>query len=74
MQKLAITQVSIDETIAKRWSGRVYDASKSISKVQIFALLEASRWAPSCFGDEPWRFIVWDKRADENASKRSYST
>ena len=63
MQKPAITSVSIQETIAKRWSGRAYDATKPVSHEQIIALLEAARWAPSCFGDEPWRFIVWDKNS-----------
>lgn len=64
MKKPAITQVAIDETIANRWSGRAYDASKTVSQQQIIALLEAARWAPSCFGDQPWRFIVWDKSTD----------
>ncbi len=30
-------------------------------------MLEAARWAPSCYGDQPWRFIVWDKSTDEKA-------
>ena len=64
MHKPAITEVTIDETIANRWSGRAYDSNKSVSKEQIIALLEAARWAPSCFGDQPWRFIVWDKNTD----------
>ena len=64
MHKPAITEVTIDETIANRWSGRAYDSNKSVSKEQIIALLEAVRWAPSCFGDQPWRFIVWDKNTD----------
>jgi len=64
MKKPATTQVAIDETIANRWSGRAYDASKPVSHDQIIALLEAARWAPSCFGDEPWRFIVMDKTTD----------
>ena len=67
MLKPAITQVPINVTIANRWSGRAYDASKQVSHEQIIALLEAARWAPSCFGDEPWRFIVWDKNADASA-------
>ena len=69
MLKPAITQVSINETIANRWSGRAYDASKQVSHEQIIALLEAARWAPSCFGDEPWRFIVWDKNTDKNGQR-----
>src|SRR6185295_7860289 len=31
---------------------------------QLIALIEAARWAPSCFGDEPWRYLVWDKSTD----------
>jgi nitroreductase len=72
MYKPAITQVPINETLANRWSGRAYDASKQVSHEQIIALLEAARWAPSCFGDEPWRFIVWDKNADEKAWQQGF--
>lgn len=64
MQKTAITQQPIHALIANRWSARAFDASKPVSHAQIIALLEAARWAPSCFGDEPWRFIVWDKNTD----------
>ena len=53
MQKPAITQVPIADLIAKRWSPRAFDASKPVSQAQIIALLEAARWAPSCFGDQP---------------------
>jgi len=72
MLKPAITQVPINVTIANRWSGRAYDASKQVSHEQIIALLEAARWAPSCFGDEPWRFIVWDKNTDKNAWQQAF--
>lgn len=64
MKKPAITQVPINETIANRWSGRAYDASQAVSHEQIITLLEAARWAPSCFGDQPWRFVVWNKNTD----------
>ena len=64
MKKPAITQVPIHELIAARWSGRAYDANKVVDHEQIVTLLEAARWAPSCFGDQPWRFIVWNKNTD----------
>ncbi len=72
MHKLAITQTPIHEIIANRWSPRAYDASKSVSKSQIIAMLEAARWAPSCFGDQPWRFIVWNKAQDETAWQQAF--
>lgn len=64
MHKPAITQVAIDQTIANRWSGRAYDAAKPVTHEQVIAMLEAARWAPSCYGDQPWRFIVWNKSED----------
>lgn len=72
MHKPAITQVTIDTTIANRWSGRAYDAAKSISQAQELALLEAARWAPSCYGDQPWRFIVWNKASDPAAWQQAF--
>ncbi len=72
MLKPAITQVPIDQTIANRWSGRAYDSSKAVSQEQTIALLEAARWAPSCYGDEPWRFVVWDKNLDAEAWQQAF--
>lgn len=72
MHKPAITQVPIDATIANRWSGRAYDGKKAVSTEQIIALLEAARWAPSCYGDQPWRFVVWDKVTDAQAWQKAF--
>lgn len=30
-------------------------------------LFEAARWAPSCFNEQPWRFVVADRFADPTA-------
>lgn len=65
--KSATTAVPIHDIIAKRWSCRAFDAAKPINREQISALVEAARWAPSCFGDEPWRFIIWDKNSDSTS-------
>jgi nitroreductase len=72
MQKPAITLVPINETIAKRWSGRAFNALQPVSHEQVIALLEAARWAPSCFGDQPWRFLVWDKNGDEQSWQQAF--
>lgn len=73
-KKTAVTSVPIDSTIAGRWSGRAYDASKPVTREQTIALLEAARWAPSCYGDQPWRFIVWDKNKDAAAWQKAFDT
>ena len=72
MKNPASTQVAINQTIANRWSGRAFDAAKPISKEQILSLCEAARWAPSCFGDEPWRFLVWDKNSNADAWQKAF--
>jgi nitroreductase len=72
MQKPALSSVPIADLIANRWSPRAFDANKTVSQAQIIALLEAARWAPSCFGDQPWRFLVWNKHSDENAWQQAF--
>ncbi|MCE3001017.1 MAG: nitroreductase family protein [Betaproteobacteria bacterium] len=62
----ALTAVTINELAARRWSPRAYDGERPVSHQHITALIEAARWAPSCFGAEPWRFLVWN-RADDAA-------
>lgn len=65
LQKNATTSVTVHELIAKRWSPRSMDPTKPVSPNDLTALLEAARWAPSCFNDQPWRFVVCNKSTDE---------
>ena len=64
--KLAQTQVPINPLLAERWSGRAFDPLKPVTRQELVALLEAARWAASCFNDQPWRFLVWDR--NQNAT------
>jgi len=72
-QKPAITRVKINDIIQARWSPRAFDPDKPVSHDDLLALLEAARWAPSCFNDQPWRFIVCDKTADETGWQNTFS-
>jgi nitroreductase len=63
--KRATTAEPINDLLATRWSPRAIDQELPVERAQITALLEAARWAPSCFGDQPWRFLVWDRFFDE---------
>ena len=63
----ANAHTDIHDIIARRWSPRAFDAGNRVDRDKLAACLEAARWAPSCFGEEPWRFLVCDRHADEGA-------
>ncbi|CAM2194563.1 nitroreductase family protein [Paraburkholderia sp. A1RI_3L] len=71
--KPAPTEVPIHELLAGRWSPRAYTA-EPLSRDALRAVLEAARWAPSAYNAQPWRFIVFDRFADEAAFKRAFGT
>lgn len=72
IEKKATTQAPIHELIANRWSGRAF-AHRDISQEQLISILEAARWAPSCYGDQPWRFIICKKSRDQAAWNKAIS-
>ncbi len=63
LKKSAQTEVRIADLLAQRWSGRAYDAERPLQPAQMLALLEAARWAPSCYGDQPWRYLLFRRNA-----------
>lgn len=74
MKKPATTQVPVHELIAARWSGRAYDAARPVGREQVMSLLEAARWAPSCYGDQPWRFVVWNQAEPATGWQQVFDT
>jgi len=46
----------VETLFLHRWSPRAFTA-EPIPEVQLMTLLEAARWAPSCFNSQPWRFL-----------------
>lgn len=72
-EKKIDTQQAVDRLIASRWSGRAFDSKRSVKHADIFSLLEAVRWSPSCFGEQPWRYIVCDKTRNQSAWDKAYS-
>jgi nitroreductase len=72
--KPAITRVKIHDLIQARWSPRAFDADKAISHEDLLALLEAARWAASCFNDQPWRFVVCDKNTDADSWQNAWES
>ena len=62
MKKNATTEVPINDVIAQRWSPRAFDSNHVITEDVIKSLFEAARWAPSCYGDQPWQFVLFQKK------------
>ncbi len=63
--KPAIAQYPLHPLLAQRWSPLAFaDQPVEVEKLQ--SLLEAARWAASCFNEQPWRFIV---ATQENAEE-----
>jgi nitroreductase len=42
-----------------RYATRVFDSAK-VTRQELMPLFEAARYAPSCFNEQPWRFIIGD--------------
>ena len=66
--KLAVTDHEIHDLLRRRWSPRAF-ADRPLDRATILSLLEAARWAPSCFNEQPWNFVIaW--RADAESFAR----
>lgn len=72
IEKPANTSVEIHELLARRWSPRAIDQERPVARPDIVALLEAARWAPSCFGDQPWRYLVLDRITNRDTWQRAW--
>lgn len=71
-EKAAHTSVPVHELIARRWSPRAFDKNQPVERAKLIALLEAARWAPSCYGEEPWTFLVWDRFRDKASWEKAF--
>lgn len=67
MEKQANTIISIHPLIKNRWSPRAFD-NKAVEEEKIITIVEAGRWAPSAYNEQPWRFLI-GKSGDENYLK-----
>lgn len=71
IEKPAQTRVAINTLLARRWSGRAYDIEKEVTHEKLLALMEAARWAPSCYGEQPWRYIICNRHSDKPAWEKA---
>lgn len=57
MEKQAETAYPIHDLLLRRWSPRAF-SNQPIEPEKLCSLLEAARWAPSCFNEQPWSYII----------------
>ncbi len=60
MNKPAETKYPIHELLRQRWSPRAF-SDRMVEPENLRSLLEASRWAPSSYNEQPWNFIMATK-------------
>jgi nitroreductase len=65
-KKKANNNYPIHDLISARWSPRSFNKDKKVEREKLLSICEAARWAPSCFNNQPWRFIVFDRFHNEN--------
>lgn len=70
--KKAPTSVPIHDIFRLRWSPRAYDPKRPVPRDLLNVVLEAGRWAPSCNGDEPWRYLIWDRARDPAGWQKAF--
>ena len=60
MKKNAETKFSIHDLLRRRWSPRAF-SERPIEADKLRSCFEAARWAPSCFNEQPWYFLLASK-------------
>lgn len=68
MQKPAKTDRDLLKEIINRWSPRALSA-EPVPQEKLLSVFEAGRWAPSCFNDQPWFYIIAEKDQPEEFEK-----
>jgi nitroreductase len=67
-EKIASTEFPVIDLIKNRWSPRAF-SNEPIEEEKISSLLEAAKWAPSCYNEQPWNFILFKKENPEEFNK-----
>jgi nitroreductase len=71
-EKAIDTSAPLHGLLQKRWSGVAFDATKTIEENALRSLVEAARWAPSCFNEQPWRYVICNKSSHPDAWQRAF--
>ena len=64
MPNAARTDFPMHDLIRRRWSPRAF-ADRPVEPEKLRSLLEAARWAPSSFNQQPWAYLVATREEPE---------
>jgi nitroreductase len=59
-EKVAAADAPIGYFLGRRWSPVAFNETRAVEPDKMRSLLEAARWAPSCYNEQPWRYLVFD--------------
>jgi nitroreductase len=68
MAKHALNDYPIHDLLQKRWSPRAF-ADRPVEPDKLRSLLEAARWAPSSFNEQPWAFLLATREQPEEFAR-----
>ena len=68
-EKPAPVDYPINDLMRRRWSPRAFEEGRAVEREKLLTLLEAARWSPSCFNDQPRYFLVFDGSDPEALEK-----
>ncbi len=71
MKKPAASDFPVHDLIRDRWSPRAF-SDRDVPRDVLKSLFEAARWAPSCYNEQPWAYLVATRDDKESfAAKNS---
>ena len=59
-ENLVDDQYAVHDLIRGRWSPLAF-SNRTVERDKLLIMLEASRWAASCFNEQPWSYIIATK-------------
>jgi nitroreductase len=66
--KLAKPNHPVLPVIAERWSPYAYDP-RPVEREKLLSCLEAARWAPSSYNEQPWTYILAERKDDKEFAR-----
>lgn len=63
----------LNPLITRRWSPYAFCSKTRVEPEKLAACLEAARWAPSSYNEQPWHIVTADLHADPAAHEKMLS-